>query len=220
MLCQELSVLPPQLTLQVAMLLVPTAEIDRLACFPLRIPEFLTPIEQLDLQECLDRHEARFGELGGEADYWRGRTLTPCRIPDAAVLQAFRQIRDRIVATVTEVLTDGLGTLPPLYADVINFARWPVGYELHPHADAENPDGSPHPFPWRALAAVLYLNDDYGGGEIYFPNLGLQLKPRPGTLVVFPGTLKYLHGVRPVTSGMRHTLAAFLTFDADKAYHF
>jgi hypothetical protein len=30
---------------------------------------------------------------------------------------------------------------------------------------------------------------------------------------VFPGTLDYLHGVRPVTHGMRHTLASFLTFD-------
>lgn len=203
------------------MLLVPTAEIDRLTCFPLRIPKFLTAAEQLELHACLDRHESRFGQIAGAADYWGGRTLTPCQIPDETVLHVFREIRDRIVGTVADVLTEQLGgTLPPLYADVINFARWPVGYELQPHADAENPDGAPHPFPWRALAAVLYLNDDYGGGQIYFPNFGLELKPKPGTLVVFPGTLKYLHGVRAVTSGMRHTLAAFLTFDADKAYHF
>jgi predicted 2-oxoglutarate/Fe(II)-dependent dioxygenase YbiX len=48
----------------------------------------------------------------------------------------------------------------------------------------------------------------------------LELKPKPGTLVVFPGTLKYLHGVRAVTKGMRHTIASFLTFDASKEYRF
>jgi predicted 2-oxoglutarate/Fe(II)-dependent dioxygenase YbiX len=67
---------------------------------------------------------------------------------------------------------------------------------------------------------VIYLNDDYEGGEIYFPNLSLELKPLPGTLITFPGTLRYLHGVRRVTGGMRHTIASFITFDESKRYDF
>jgi predicted 2-oxoglutarate/Fe(II)-dependent dioxygenase YbiX len=91
---------------------------------------------------------------------------------------------------------------------------------LHPHADSENPDGIPHPFPWRDFASVIYLNDDYDGGTIYFPNLNIELKPLPGTLITFPGTLRYLHGVRRVTGGMRHTIASFITFDESKRYDF
>jgi hypothetical protein len=46
------------------------------------------------------------------------------------------------------------------------------------------------------------------------------LKPDPRTLIVFPGTLFFLHGVRRVERGMRHTIASFLTFDATRRYVF
>jgi predicted 2-oxoglutarate/Fe(II)-dependent dioxygenase YbiX len=139
--------------------------------------------------------------------------LTPTDIDDETIRAIFRDTRDRILDQVSSLLAGHLGPQLPLHSDLINFARWPAGYELQPHADSENPGGVPHPYPWRDFATVIYLNDDYEGGEIHFPNLGLELKPRPGTLVVFPGTLFFLHGVRRVTRGMRHTIASFLTFD-------
>jgi predicted 2-oxoglutarate/Fe(II)-dependent dioxygenase YbiX len=46
------------------------------------------------------------------------------------------------------------------------------------------------------------------------------LKPAPRTLIVFPGTLFFLHGVRRVTRGMRHTIASFLTFDPAHRHEF
>lgn len=202
------------------MLLAVRNEIDALTIFPMRVPGFLNATEISKFLGCLDRHEDKFGKIDGNQDYWKGRTLTPSDVPDQEVVQLFRDTRDRILEVVSGQLTEQLGPQPPLYADVVNFARWPVGFELHPHADAENPGGAPHPFPWRNFASVIYLNDNYGGGEIYFPNFKLELKPKPGTLVVFPGTLRYLHGVRAVTSGMRHTIASFLTYDATKEYRF
>jgi hypothetical protein len=51
------------------------------------------------------------------------------------------------------------------------------------------------------LAAVLYLSD-FNGGELFFPEIGIDYKGNPGDLVVFPGTGKrYDHGVRPVKPG-------------------
>jgi hypothetical protein len=32
-------------------------------------------------------------------------------------------------------------------------------------------------------------------------------------LIFFPGTLTFLHGVRPITSGARYTLTLFWTYD-------
>lgn len=189
------------------------ADIDALPIFPLIDPAFLTLEEHAALLNFAERNDAAFGTLDA-GDYWQGRTLAPSDIKDYHVRGIFRQIHDRAIAKLSTVLNEQLGPQPPLYSDLINYARWPPGYELQPHADSENPNGAPHPYPWRDFATVIYLNDDYEGGEIHFPNLGLELKPQPRMLVIFPGTMFFLHGVRRVTRGMRHTIASFITFDA------
>jgi predicted 2-oxoglutarate/Fe(II)-dependent dioxygenase YbiX len=196
------------------------SDIDALPVFPLKVDAFLSGDECQSLLAFLSSDHAEFGAFDLTADYWAGRTLAPDRLTENSILDSFRHIRDRVVKTIHGTLEEHFGPQPPLFADLVNFARWPSGYELHPHADSENPGGVPHPFPWRDFASVIYLNDEYEGGEIYFPNLGIELKPRPGTLIAFPGTLRYLHGVRRVTSGMRHTIASFITFDESKRYEF
>lgn len=60
-------------------------------------------------------------------------------------------------------------------------------------------------------AAVLYINDDYTGGELFFSKLDLQIRPEPGTLMIFPGTEEYEHGVRTVGPGpVRYNLPTFV----------
>jgi hypothetical protein len=60
-------------------------------------------------------------------------------------------------------------------------------------------------------AAVLYINDDYVDGEVFFPDHNLQLRPAPGDLLIFPGTKDYVHGVHPVGEGpVRYILPAFI----------
>jgi hypothetical protein len=61
------------------------------------------------------------------------------------------------------------------------------------------------------IAVNMYLNDDYSGGEIYFPDHDVSIKPKPGQLIMFPGGHEFKHGVRTVTSGSRYTMASFLT---------
>ena len=190
--------------------------IDLLPCFPLIYPDFLSAHEHKKMLLFLTEEASSFGALGGTEDYWKGRTLTVADIKNATIRQMLIETRDRAITLLSVALTEHLGSEHKLYSDLVNFARWPMGYELQPHADSENPNGVPHPFPWRHFGSVTYLNDDYAGGEIYFPNLDLELKPNPRTLIIFPGTLKYLHGVRKITSGMRHTTASFMTFDASK----
>lgn len=60
-------------------------------------------------------------------------------------------------------------------------------------------------------AAVLYYNDDYTAGEVFFPQHHLKLRPKPGSLLIFPGTSYYIHGVHPVGEGpVRYILPAFI----------
>jgi hypothetical protein len=93
--------------------------------------------------------------------------------------------------------------------------RWPVGARQEPHADKElheGPDaGKANAFPWYDIGTVFYLNDDYEGGELYFPKQGIEFKPKAGAGYFFPGDMNYIHGVRPVTSGARYTSPVFWT---------
>lgn len=63
-------------------------------------------------------------------------------------------------------------------------------------------------------AAILYINNDYTDGELFFSKLGLELRPEPGTLMIFPGTEEYTHGVRVTGPGpVRYNLPTFVKRD-------
>jgi len=62
----------------------------------------------------------------------------------------------------------------------------------------------------RDLSLVYFLNDDFAGGELVFPELELVIKPEAGALVVFPSDHHFVHGVRPVTSGHRYTIVTWM----------
>jgi len=91
--------------------------------------------------------------------------------------------------------------------------RWPVGTRQDPHADKElheGPDaGTPNDFPHYDIASLFYFNDDYEGGELFFPVQGIEFKPVAGSAYFFPGDRWYVHGVRPIISGGRFTSPFF-----------
>lgn len=62
----------------------------------------------------------------------------------------------------------------------------------------------------RDLSVVYFLNADFVGGELVFPELDLVIKPEAGTLVCFPSDHHYIHGVNPVTSGHRYTIVTWM----------
>ena len=91
------------------------------------------------------------------------------------------------------------------------------GGHYKPHYDAvslwKNPDDS---IIWkksvdRDLSTVLFLNDDFEGGEFVFPELRVRIRPEPGLLVAFPSSQFYLHGVEPVISGTRYSMVNWMT---------
>jgi len=62
----------------------------------------------------------------------------------------------------------------------------------------------------RDVTFLLYLNDDYTGGELEFPDWGVTFKPKAGTLIAFPSYIEFSHQVRPVTSGERYNLVSWI----------
>jgi small subunit ribosomal protein S7 len=63
----------------------------------------------------------------------------------------------------------------------------------------------------RLLRSMLfYINDDFSGGELYFPELNFEYKPKAGNFITFPSHIKYVHGIRAVGAGAdRYVLSGF-----------
>ena len=58
-------------------------------------------------------------------------------------------------------------------------------------------------------SGILYLNDNYEGGELYFLDQEIFVKPKPGSFIFFEGDYKKPHGVKEVTSGKRSNIITF-----------
>lgn len=56
------------------------------------------------------------------------------------------------------------------------------------------------------VSIVVYLNDDYEGGEIWFPRFDLSIKPKAGDIVVFPSTYIYEHASQDMISGTKYSV--------------
>jgi hypothetical protein len=71
-----------------------------------------------------------------------------------------------------------------------------------------------HTDPSLVYALVAYVNDNYNGGEVFFSKFGVSLKPKAGTLLAFPTTEQWTHGVTEVEAGpVRYVLPIFISRD-------
>ena len=50
---------------------------------------------------------------------------------------------------------------------------------------------------------VIYLNDDYEGGELYFNEFDIKLKPKAGSIVMYPSSFPYLHESLKIAKGRK-----------------
>lgn len=140
------------------------------------------------------------------SDSWTGR-FVHLHLIDNPVMQ---DIIFNIAEDVAELITEQTGN--KVAVETCQLVRWRPGDQLDPpHADAENLDGSPHPYPQRHYSALIYLNNDFEGGQIFFPKHNLTPEIIPGMLVQFTGKAEDLHGVTRVTAGIRYTIVMFFT---------
>ena len=86
--------------------------------------------------------------------------------------------------------------------------RQPPGKNMVAHVDPVNDVGNGSK---REYAAVIYLNDNYQGGEINYVNLGIKVKPEAGSLIIFKTGPDYLHEVLQVSGDVpRYCLPGFI----------
>uniref|UniRef100_A0AAR2JUY5 procollagen-proline 3-dioxygenase n=1 Tax=Pygocentrus nattereri TaxID=42514 RepID=A0AAR2JUY5_PYGNA len=76
----------------------------------------------------------------------------------------------------------------------------------------------PPAYTHRDYSAILYLNDDFEGGDFIFTELDAKtvtavVKPQCGRVVAFGAGKENPHGVRAVTKGQRCAIALWFTLD-------
>ena len=95
----------------------------------------------------------------------------------------------------------------------VQFLGYPPGGHYRGHNDAESFNMETRQ--WEAcmprdVSFLFYLNDQYGGGELEFYDLGLTIKPKKGMMIAFPSYKDFAHKVHPVTWGHRYSLVSWV----------
>jgi len=123
----------------------------------------------------------------------------------------FPKIEELMKNVVREVINPFYG-IEISESEVPQILSYGIGGHYSPHIDAESlwrtPDGD---LIWkkstdRDISIVFYLNDDFEGGDLIFPDHHIRVRPEPGMMVCFPSNHHYKHGVEPVTKGKRYSI--------------
>jgi len=138
---------------------------------------------------------------------------------DLSLLQDNEVLVSKINAKVEQIFGEQFLTPTTLY-----YRKWVAGMTQGLHHDAcyeygagldwrTNSEAKESAFPiaFHDVATVLYYNDDFEGGEIFFHRPNISLKPERGMLIMMPCTDRYIHGVNEITSGERYISAHFWT---------
>ncbi len=103
------------------------------------------------------------------------------------------------------------------YFEVFNFVKYDgPGTHFRIHADHG-------PGYVATVSVVAYLNDEYEGGEIFFPRFNLTIKPEAGDIVVFPSTFVYEHASLEMVSGKKYCIVVMTDYNsrgASKSYDY
>lgn len=90
-----------------------------------------------------------------------------------------------------------------LWHEGYSLLKYSEGEQYHGHYDGGTNTG-------RAISALVYLNDDYEGGEIEFPHFNVKIKPQAGMMILFPSNFAYYHIAHPVKKGTKYALVTWI----------
>lgn len=163
----------------------------------------------------------------GKDGFWDGRSLNAVTVYEKYnkdVGLYLYELRDKVAKAIANAYGEEV-----VYPDLFQIVRWFPGQEQPPHCDDMTdhkheedlmlkPDGPG--LEWyehRHYGSIIYLNDDYNGGQTYYPQHDVFITPKAGMLAVHPGDPNHMHGVTTVKDSIRYTIASFWT--REKEYY-
>ena len=86
--------------------------------------------------------------------------------------------------------------------------KWDIGAYADHHSDNTELDGTPNAWQDNKFVTIVYLNDNYDGGNLLFKDHNLSISPKQGSVVAFDPGFHNLHGVSEIKTGTRYTMLA------------
>lgn len=136
-----------------------------------------------------------------EEQPWLSRNIGSDNLPKE-ILQILNGVFENIYRMSLDLYEVEINNFEKYKLHVVKFVK---GFCLRPHVDTLSSEGN-------HIASVYYINDDYVGGEINFPDHKLEIKPKANSLIIFPGNENYLHEVKKISDGDRYSSAMWFQF--------
>ena len=176
-------------------------------------PEILSDDPRITIHRGLfSAAECRYLTLLGTP--WLERAMVIDEATGAGVIDAIRDAdtssfpplaEDLVVQEINACIAAASGT-DKKWGEPLTILRYRPGQQYRPHHDA---GGATHVAP-REWTALIWLNDDYAGGETDFPDVGVRVKGAVGDLLLFHNVTddgvpdqRMMHAGLPVTSGVK-----------------
>lgn len=192
-------------------------EVDQIA-FPYGVKTEVGPFRSYQKEDLLSKDECEYLIWLAESKdewleetlpFWKGRnlpflTMLPSR-PWAT--QETHPLCMDIVKRIQSFINKSFDV--ESWPDQIGIVRWPPGSWQMTHKD--DVDGLE-----RVAGCVVFLNDDYEGGEPFYPHYGKMVKPRAGMVYAHSSDADHLHGVTQIKNKTRYTISTTWTVNKDK----
>jgi hypothetical protein len=119
-----------------------------------------------------------------------------------------------IFSDIEKMMPEAIASVHDLDPNIIakigyHTQKWEPGAYARIHSDNTDEKGNSGAFTRSRYAGFLYLNDDFEGGLLRFPDQNIEIKPQVGMLAVFDGGFNNMHEVSLIESGVRYTIGSF-----------
>lgn len=125
-----------------------------------------------------------------------------------------KEIEDQLKNSISDFWNSYLIRYYPIklkQVETPQFLCYNINGKYDVHNDSEDfVDGRLKRLVNRDVTILAYLNDDYDGGELEFPDFGIKIKPKRNMVITFPSYYEFQHKVNPVTLGKRYTIATWI----------
>ncbi len=175
-------------------------------------PEFLLDDPRITIHRGLfSAAECRYLTLLGTP--WLERAMVVDEATGAGVIDDIRDAdtssfpplaEDLVVQAINACIATASGT-DKKWGEPLTILRYRPGQQYRPHHDAHGATEA-----LRHWTALIWLNDDYDGGETDFPDTGVRVKGGVGDLLLFHNVTddgvpdqRMMHAGLPVTSGVK-----------------
>ena len=147
------------------------------------------------------RDDVMFGK-NKNARFSNPKSDTPANLKAQLITKTIKNIVTQCALDYQGKTGIEVGFLP----DQFTIKKYNEEAHMGPHVDFEGEDKVDF---YPTISMVLYLNDDFEGGELNFTEQNVSIKPEAGSLVIFPSHKPYYHDPRPVMSGIKYMVPLF-----------